>query len=129
MITTLLEADIPIEGVRSHLLQGEKQQFVFMRFEKDVGVPEHLHEAHWGVVLDGEIEVTSDGKECTCIKGDTYLILNAVKHRVKVYILANIKLPEFYLIIGNQASRSPQYLQKTFSGSDNLYHIFFSVFD
>ncbi|MFQ6124457.1 MAG: cupin domain-containing protein [Candidatus Heimdallarchaeota archaeon] len=81
MITTLLEADIPIGGVHSHLLQGEKQQFIFMRFEKDVEVPEHLHEAQWGVVLDGKIEVTSDGKEYTCTKRGTTFVPRNVTHR------------------------------------------------
>ena len=56
IITNLPEADIPIEGLHSYLFQGENQQIVFMSFENDVQVPEHSHEAQWGVVLDGEIE-------------------------------------------------------------------------
>lgn len=45
IITNLPEADIPIEGVPSHLFQGENQQFVFVSLENDVEVPEHSHEA------------------------------------------------------------------------------------
>ncbi|MFQ5820661.1 MAG: cupin domain-containing protein [Candidatus Heimdallarchaeota archaeon] len=81
IITYLPEADIPIVGVQSHLFQGETQQFVFMSFEKDVEVPEHSHEAQWGVVLEGEIELTIDGKKYTLTKGDTYFIPKNVKHR------------------------------------------------
>lgn len=84
IITTLLEADIPIKGVHSHLFQGENQQFVFMSFEKDVEVPEHSHEAQWGVVLDGEIELTIDGKKYTFTKGDTYFIPKDVVHRARI---------------------------------------------
>jgi quercetin dioxygenase-like cupin family protein len=84
MITKLPEADIPIEGVRSHLFQGQDQQFIFMSFEKDVEVPEHSHEGQWAVVLDGEIELTVDGKKSILRKGDTYYIPRGVKHSARI---------------------------------------------
>lgn len=84
IITNLPEADIPIEGVHSHLLQGENQQFVFMSFENDVEVPEHSHEAQWGVILDGEIELTIGGKKCTFTKGGTYFIPKDAKHSARI---------------------------------------------
>jgi quercetin dioxygenase-like cupin family protein len=84
IITKLPEADIPIEGVHSHLFQGQNQQFVFMSFEKDVEVPEHWHEGQWGVVLDGEGELTVDGKKHTFRKGDTYYIPKGVKHSARI---------------------------------------------
>jgi quercetin dioxygenase-like cupin family protein len=84
MITKLPEADIPIEGVRSHLFQGQNQQFIFMSFEKDAEVPEHSHEGQWAVVLDGEIELTIDGKKYVFKKGDTYYIPRGVKHGARI---------------------------------------------
>jgi quercetin dioxygenase-like cupin family protein len=84
IVTKLPEADIPIEGVHSYLFQGEDQQFVFMSFENDAEVSEHSHEGQWGVVLDGEIELTIDGKKCTLKKGDTYFIPKDVKHSAKI---------------------------------------------
>ena len=84
IITNLPEADIPIEGLCSYLFQGESQQFVFMSFEKDVEVPEHSHAAQWGVVLDGEIELTMEGKKYVLTKGDTYFIPNDAKHSARV---------------------------------------------
>jgi quercetin dioxygenase-like cupin family protein len=84
IITNLPEADIPIKGVRSYLFQGENQQFIFMSFESDVEVPEHSHEAQWGVILDGEIELTIDGEKRTFTKGDTYFIPKDVKHSAKI---------------------------------------------
>jgi quercetin dioxygenase-like cupin family protein len=84
IVTKLPEADIPIEGVCSHLFQGEDQQFVFMCFEIDAKVPEHSHEAQWGVILSGEIELTIDGKEYVFKKGDTYFIPKGVKHSATI---------------------------------------------
>ena len=84
IITNLPEADIPIEGLHSYLFQGEKQQFVFMSFENDAEVPEHSHEAQLGVVLDGEIELTIDGKKCIFTNGDTYFIPRDVKHSARI---------------------------------------------
>ena len=80
IITNLPEADIPIEGLHSYLCQGESQQFVFMSFENDAEVPEHCHEAQWGAVLNGETELTVDGKTSNLTKGDTYYIPKGVKH-------------------------------------------------
>jgi quercetin dioxygenase-like cupin family protein len=84
MITKLPEADIPIEGVTSHLFQGQDQQFIFMSFDKDVQVPEHSHEGQWAVVLDGEIELTIDGKKSTFKRGDTYFIPKGIKHGARI---------------------------------------------
>jgi quercetin dioxygenase-like cupin family protein len=84
IITSLPEADIPIEGLHSYLLQGENQQIVFMSFENDVEVPEHSHEAQWGVVLNGEGELTIDNRKHTFKKGDTYYIPRGVKHSARI---------------------------------------------
>ncbi|MCK9423439.1 MAG: cupin domain-containing protein [Bacteroidales bacterium] len=77
-------ANIPIDGVKSHLIQAEQQQFVFMQFDKDTEVPEHFHEAQWGVVLDGEMELTIAGQKKKLIKGDTYYIKKNVRHAAKI---------------------------------------------
>jgi len=84
IVTNLPEADIPIEGVHSHLFQGESQQFIFMSFENDAEFPEHSHEGQWGVVLDGEIELTIDGEKYTFKKGDTYFIPKDVRHSARI---------------------------------------------
>ena len=84
IITKLPEAKIPLEGLRSYLFQGENQQIVFMNFESDAQIPEHSHQAQWGVVLDGEIELTIAGKQRTFKKGDTYFIPEGVKHGAKI---------------------------------------------
>ena len=84
IITKLPEANIPLEGVNSHLFQSQNQQFIFMSFDRDVEVPEHAHEGQWGVVLDGKIELTVEGKKSTFKRGDTYFIPKGVKHGARI---------------------------------------------
>ena len=84
IITKLPGADIPLEGVTSYLFQCQNQQFIFMSFDRDVEVPEHSHEGQWGVVLDGEIELTVDGKKSIFKRGDTYFIPKGVKHGARI---------------------------------------------
>jgi len=55
-----------------------------MEFEEEVEIPEHSHAAQWGVVLDGEIEITVEGEKHTFRKGDTYFVPAGVKHCAKV---------------------------------------------
>ena len=84
-IRNLPQADIHIEGITSYLLQGEHQQVVFMSFDKDVSVPEHSHEAQWGVVVAGKVDLTIDGVGQTYSKGDSVFIPKGVKHSAKIH--------------------------------------------
>ncbi len=84
-ITTLPLADIPLEGVKGHLLQGERQQVLFMEFSKDVELPEHAHEAQWGIVLEGRIDLVIDGKKHVYTRGDRYFIPEGVSHLARVH--------------------------------------------
>ncbi len=84
-ILGLPEADIPLEGVKAHLAQGECFQILYMMFEKDVIIEEHSHESQWGVVLEGKIKLTIDGKEFQFKKGDRYFVPKGVKHSAKIY--------------------------------------------
>jgi quercetin dioxygenase-like cupin family protein len=83
-ITALPEADIPVEGVRANLLQGGDQQVIFMVFERDAEIPQHAHEAQWGVVLDGEIDVTIGGVTRVYRKGESYFIPEGVLHSARI---------------------------------------------
>jgi quercetin dioxygenase-like cupin family protein len=79
-ISSLPKADIPLEGVTGFLLQGEDQQIIFMEFLEDVELPSHSHEAQWGVVLEGRIDLVIGGDEFTFTKGDRYFIPEGVEH-------------------------------------------------
>lgn len=84
IITKQPSADIAIDGVDSRLIQARQQQFIFMEFNRDAEIPEHSHNAQWGVVLDGEIELTIAGQPRTLKKGDTYYIDKDVRHSAKI---------------------------------------------
>ncbi|MCL3779697.1 cupin domain-containing protein [Prolixibacteraceae bacterium JC049] len=84
LISKFPMADIPLEGLSSRLIQAGEQQFIFMEFEEDVEVPLHSHNAQWGVVLDGEIELTINGKTHLFKKGDSYFIAKGEEHSAKI---------------------------------------------
>lgn len=84
-IRNLPQADIPLNGVTAFLSQAENHQIVFMEFKEDVDLPEHSHNAQWGVVLEGKIDLIIDGKKNTFTKGDRYFIPDGVKHSGKIY--------------------------------------------
>jgi quercetin dioxygenase-like cupin family protein len=56
-----------------------------MEFSEDVEVPKHSHEAQWGVVLAGKIDLAIDGAERTYSKGDSVFIPKGARHSAKVY--------------------------------------------
>ena len=84
-IRNLPKADIPLSGLKAYLSQSENHQIIFMEFSEDIEVPEHSHEAQWGVVLAGKIDLTIDGVQRTYSKGDSVFIPKGNKHSAKVY--------------------------------------------
>lgn len=84
-ILGLPEADIPLEGIKAYLAQGETFQIIFMRFEKEVVLEEHSHESQWGVVLEGKIDLIIEGKKSSFKKGDRYFISKGKKHSGRIY--------------------------------------------
>lgn len=84
-ILDLPKADIPIDGLKAYLAQGEHFQILYMKFDKDVIIDEHAHESQWGVILEGQIDLNIDNKELVFRKGDRYFIPKGVKHSAKIY--------------------------------------------
>jgi mannose-6-phosphate isomerase-like protein (cupin superfamily) len=84
-IRNLPEADIPLEGIKAYLSQSDTHQIIFMEFEKDVDLSEHSHASQIGIVLEGQIDLTIDGKKKTYTKGDRYYIPDGVLHSGKIY--------------------------------------------
>jgi len=81
VITGLSEADLPFKGVKAWIMQGEKHQLIFFEMDRSAQVPEHSHNyPQWGMVVDGEMKLTIDGKMRICRKGDDYLIPAKAKH-------------------------------------------------
>jgi quercetin dioxygenase-like cupin family protein len=84
-ILNLPQADIPLTGATAYLSQTETQQILFMCFEQDVILNEHAHAAQWGIVLEGQIELTIAGVSGTYQRGDRYFIPAGVKHSGKIH--------------------------------------------
>ena len=80
IITALPQADIPFKGVRGWLSQGEDHQIVFFDLEPIGKVTEHKHGAQWGIVIEGEMDLTIGGITKTYKRGDSYFIPEGVPH-------------------------------------------------
>lgn len=73
-IRALPQADIPMPGVRGHLLAAPQAQAVFFEIPAGKTVPPHSHGAQWGVVVAGEFEFTVDGVPRVYKRGDSYFV-------------------------------------------------------
>jgi quercetin dioxygenase-like cupin family protein len=81
VIKDLPEADIQIPSIKAWILQGEKQQLVFFEMEPIAKVPEHSHlYPQWGIVVEGEMNLTVNGEAKLYEKGEDYLIPAQMKH-------------------------------------------------
>ncbi len=84
-VTNLPEADIPIKGLRAYISQADNHQIVFMEFAEEAVVGAHSHESQWGIVLEGQIELTIDGVKRLYSKGDRYFIPKGITHSAKIF--------------------------------------------
>jgi len=74
-ITDLPEADIQFKGVQAWISQGDNNQVVFFDIAASGEVTEHYHETpQWGVVVEGEMELTIDGETKVYREDDEYYI-------------------------------------------------------
>ena len=58
IIRNLPEIEINREGIKGWLLQDENHQLVFFEIQTTAKIPEHSHGAQWGIVIDGEMNLT-----------------------------------------------------------------------
>src|SRR5512137_381321 len=84
-VRNLPEVAIPFNGVKGYIVQGEKEQVVFIEFEKDIEIPEHSHESQWEIVLEGKVDYWQDGKKHTYKKGDRFFVQSGKKHSARVF--------------------------------------------
>ena len=80
MIQALPEIDVPLEGVRGRLLQAGDKQVVFFDIDPIGEVPIHTHGDQWGVMIEGEMDLTIGGETRTYKAGDSYYIPAGVEH-------------------------------------------------
>lgn len=106
VITRLPEADIQFKGVRAWILQSEKHQLIFFEMEPSARVPEHRHDyVQWGIVIDGKMELTINGKTRTCEKGDEYAIPARADHYAR--FLAKTRVIDFFSEKSRYKAKSP----------------------
>jgi len=84
IITQHAKAKMPIDGINSHLIDAGEQQFIFMEFNEDTEIGDHSHEAQWGVVLEGEMDLKIYGELKKLKKGDSYYIPKDTIHSAKI---------------------------------------------
>jgi len=81
IITDLPEADVKVNGIKAWILQGENHQLIFFEMEPTAKVPEHSHSyPQWGMVVEGKMKLTINGKARLYEKGDDYLIPAQANH-------------------------------------------------
>ncbi|MFT3828097.1 MAG: cupin domain-containing protein [Opitutaceae bacterium] len=83
-ITELPRVALPIAGAEAFLAQGDAHQVLFMRFGEAVAVAPHAHEAQWGVVVAGSIELTVGGETKMYGPGESYFIPAGVVHSARI---------------------------------------------
>lgn len=83
MITKLPRIDVPLAGVRGWLSQGAEQQTVFFDIDPIGEIPPHSHGAQWGVMVEGEMELTIDGETTRYGAGDSYFIPAGTIHSAR----------------------------------------------
>jgi hypothetical protein len=66
-IKSLPGVDVPFpeDVVRTSAVRSNEALVVFFTFQRDVTLPMHLHGAHWGAVIEGEIGFTIGGETRT----------------------------------------------------------------
>lgn len=90
-IRHLPEVDMPIEGIRAWLLEDGSCQMVLFDIQQTAVVPEHKHCAQWGVMLEGEMDLTIHGVTRRVTKGDRYFIpadtIHSAVFHTRVYVI------------------------------------------
>lgn len=79
-IRALPQADLPIPGITAFLLSAPQAQAAFFELPAGTSVPPHSHGAQWGIVVQGEVEMTIAGVTRTFRPGESYFIGEGVEH-------------------------------------------------
>ena len=94
MIQKLPDIDLDRPDVKGKLLQAAGKQVVFFTIDPPGRVPPHAHGAQWGIIIDGEVEITIGGVTGKYVKGDAYYIPAGVEH--SAWTPVGLKAIEFF---------------------------------
>jgi hypothetical protein len=84
-VKNLPAADLPVDGIKGWLLLSNNGQVLFLETSQKVQIPEHSHGDQWGIVVEGEMELTIADKTETYRQGDSYFIPGGTVHRAILY--------------------------------------------
>ncbi len=78
-------ADIGLPGVRAWISQATDHQVVFFDIAPvpNCAIPPHSHGEQWGIVVEGEMELTIGGETKRYKPGDTYHVPAGVVHSAR----------------------------------------------
>jgi quercetin dioxygenase-like cupin family protein len=79
-IMNLPDADIPFPGVHGKISQAPDHQILFLDIEPIGQVLPHRHGEQWGIVVEGEMELTIGGVTRKYRAGDSYHIPANIEH-------------------------------------------------
>jgi len=74
------EIDVPVDGIHGWKVGGPTGLVVFLEIKEGTVLPEHAHCFQWGIVIDGQMELTIGGEEKLYKRGDSYNIPEGVSH-------------------------------------------------
>ena len=95
VVTRLPEAKIAVKDARAWIHQSDQSQLVFFQFVAGTDVPSHNHlYPQWGLVIEGEMEMTIADKPHHFRKGDEYLIPAGAEHSAK--FLTDTRVMDFF---------------------------------
>jgi quercetin dioxygenase-like cupin family protein len=80
IIKNLPEINMPIDSIKGHLIQGRSNQSVFFEVEAGTRIPTHTHAAEWGIVIEGEFEITIENEKTLYKRGDTFFVPENTPH-------------------------------------------------
>jgi len=83
LITQLPRADLGLRGVRAWISQAADHQVVFFDIDPIGEIPPHSHGEQWGIVVQGEMELTVDRRTRRCRAGETYHIPANAVHKAR----------------------------------------------
>ena len=78
------EADINWPGLRGWMIGGENNLAVIFECSTPAEIGEHKHGAQWGMVIEGNLELTIAGETRTYNRGDSYFIPKNAVHSAKL---------------------------------------------
>jgi len=75
-----LDIPFPADVVETHAVASDTGLAVFFTFHKEVSIPEHVHKAQWGTVIEGFLDLTMNGETKRYLPGESYSIPAGAPH-------------------------------------------------